>query len=107
MPHDGRSHAERELKQPRKGIAVEQRKRGDLILLLSSRRCRQRKAGLSQAPLPGKWGPVILADTCEDCWRDWVEEQTRLINHELLLPSETEHRKVLYQKMASFLNLET
>lgn len=69
-------------------------------------RCRQRKEGLSTAPLPGKWGPLILADTCATCWHDWIEEQTRLINHEHLLPAEPEHRKVLYQRMAAFLKLE-
>ncbi len=70
-------------------------------------RCGQRKPALDQAPLPGKWGPLVLADTCSDCWRDWIEEQTRLINHERLLPSEPAHRQVLYQKMAAFLNLES
>ena len=69
-------------------------------------RCGKRKPGLAQAPLPGRFGPLILADTCVDCWRDWIEEQTRLINHERLLPSEPEHRKLLYQKMATFLKLE-
>lgn len=69
-------------------------------------RCGQRKPALSSAPLPGKWGPLIVADTCVDCWHDWVEEQTRLINHEHLLPAELEHRKVLYQRMAAFLKLE-
>ena len=37
---------------------------------VACRRCGQRKAGLPQAPLPGKWGPLILADTCAECWRD-------------------------------------
>jgi Fe-S cluster biosynthesis and repair protein YggX len=70
------------------------------------RRCAHRKAGLGEAPLPGKWGAAVLADTCADCWREWVEEQTRLINHERLLPAQPEHRKVLYSRMAAFLNLE-
>ena len=70
-------------------------------------RCGQHKQGLAQAPLPGKWGPLILASTCADCWLEWFEEQTRLINHERLLPSQPEHRRVLYQKMAEFLKLES
>lgn len=70
------------------------------------RRCGQHKPGLLQAPIPGRWGPIILADTCADCWRDWIEEQTRLINHEHLLPSEPEHRKVLYARMSDFLKLK-
>jgi Fe-S cluster biosynthesis and repair protein YggX len=70
------------------------------------RRCGQTKTALSSAPLPGKWGPVVLAQTCSDCWHEWIEEQTRLINHERLLPSEAAHRAVLYERMTAFLNLE-
>jgi Fe-S cluster biosynthesis and repair protein YggX len=68
-------------------------------------RCGKRKQALTKAPVPGKWGPLILEGVCEDCWHEWIEEQTRLINHERLLPSEPEHRKILYTRMASFLHL--
>ena len=68
-------------------------------------RCGQTKPGLEAAPLPGRWGAAVQSQTCADCWRDWVEEQTRLINHEGLLPASPEHRKVLYQRLQAFLNL--
>jgi Fe-S cluster biosynthesis and repair protein YggX len=74
-------------------------------LLVACRRCGQSKSALEQAPLPGKWGPIVVAQTCAGCWHEWFEEQTRLINHEALRPSEPEHRKVLYQRMAAFLHL--
>jgi Fe-S cluster biosynthesis and repair protein YggX len=73
---------------------------------VTCRRCGERKAALEAAPLPGRWGSLVLAQTCAGCWREWFEEQTRLINHERLLPSDAEHRKVLYDKMASFLHLD-
>jgi len=69
------------------------------------RRCEQEKTALTAAPLPGKWGPIVLEQTCADCWREWVEEQTRLINHEGLRPAEAEHRKLLYERMAAFLKI--
>ena len=47
-----------------------------------------------------------MTQTCADCWHEWVEEQTRLINHERLFPSDPAHRKVLYERMATFLNLD-
>ena len=74
-------------------------------VVVACRRCGQRRSALAQAPLAGKWGPIVLAQTCAGCWHDWFEEQTRLINHEALKPSEPEHLKVLYQRMAAFLNL--
>jgi Fe-S cluster biosynthesis and repair protein YggX len=76
---------------------------GEIVCL----RCGERKPALVQAPLPGKWGPIVLAHTCPDCWHAWIDEQTRLINHERLLPAEPENRRVLYLRMAEFLNLES
>ena len=73
--------------------------------LVACRRCGQTKTALGQAPLAGKWGPIIVAQTCAACWHDWFEEQTRLINHERLVPADPEQRKVLYQRMMAFLNL--
>jgi Fe-S cluster biosynthesis and repair protein YggX len=51
------------------------------------------------------WGPTVLAQTCAACWREWVEEQTRLINHERLSPADAAHRQQLYERMAAFLKL--
>jgi Fe-S cluster biosynthesis and repair protein YggX len=70
------------------------------------RRCGQSADALDHAPLPGRWGPIILDQTCASCWHDWVEEQTRLINHERLLPAQPDHRAILYERMASYLQLE-
>ena len=69
------------------------------------RRCGLTNAALERAPLPGKWGPTVLAQTCAACWREWVEEQTRLINHERLSPADAAHRQRLYERMAEFLKL--
>ena len=57
--------------------------------------------------MPGKWGARLIEQTCADCWHEWVDEQTRLINHEGLRPSEPQHRARLYDRMSAFLQLET
>jgi len=72
---------------------------------ITCRRCEQSKPALERSPLPGKWGPVVHNQTCAECWHAWVDEQTRVINHEGLIPAQAEHRKVLYERMATFLNL--
>jgi Fe-S cluster biosynthesis and repair protein YggX len=56
--------------------------------------------------LPGALGPVVLDNTCAACWADWVEEQTRLINHERLTPADPKHRAVLYARLREFLKLD-
>jgi Fe-S cluster biosynthesis and repair protein YggX len=73
--------------------------------LIVCRRCRQQKPELERAPVPGAWGPRIVAQTCADCWREWVDEQTRVINHERLQPADPAARQILYQRMADFLKL--
>ncbi len=72
---------------------------------VTCRRCGQTKRAMTEPPLPGRWGTVAQADTCPDCWRDWVEEQTRLINHERLQPATAGDRAILYQRMQAFLHL--
>lgn len=72
---------------------------------VTCRRCGQRQAALAEPPLPGRWGAVVQGETCASCWRDWVEEQTRLINHERLQPASASDRTVLYERMRAFLRL--
>ena len=68
-------------------------------------RCGQRKPALLEPPLPGRRGQLVQAQVCADCWQAWVEEQTRLINHERLQPAEPADRQRLYALMADFLQL--
>jgi Fe-S cluster biosynthesis and repair protein YggX len=72
---------------------------------IQCRRCGSQRESLSGAPMPGDWGERILAETCEPCWRDWQEEQTRLINHENLRPFVPADKNLLYRKMQEFLKL--
>jgi Fe-S cluster biosynthesis and repair protein YggX len=72
---------------------------------VTCRRCGQRNPGLEQPPLPGAWGEAILAETCARCWRDWSEEQTRLINHLGLRPYLPADKKTLYGHLHQFLKL--
>jgi Fe-S cluster biosynthesis and repair protein YggX len=68
-------------------------------------RCRQPASALAEPPLPGRRGQLVQAQVCADCWHAWVEEQTRLINHERLQPAEPADRQRLYGLMAEFLHL--
>jgi Fe-S cluster biosynthesis and repair protein YggX len=68
-------------------------------------RCGERKARLLEPPLPGRRGQLVQAQVCADCWQAWVEEQTRLINHERLQPAEPADRQRLYALMDAFLRL--
>jgi Fe-S cluster biosynthesis and repair protein YggX len=73
---------------------------------VTCRRCGQHKSALDDAPLPGEVGQAVLAQTCADCWREWSEEQTRLINHLGLRPFVPADKKVIYQHLQEFLKLQ-
>lgn len=77
----------------------------DAMHEVTCRRCGQSKVALLEPPLPGRWGAVVQRESCGDCWRDWVEEQTRLINHERLQPASPSDRARLYERMRVFLGL--
>jgi Fe-S cluster biosynthesis and repair protein YggX len=73
---------------------------------LRCRRCGEMKAAMEKAPMPGRWGAVAHEQTCAACWREWVEEQTRLINHMGLKTWQPEDRAKLYELMREYLKLE-
>lgn len=46
-------------------------------------RCGQTRAGFERPPVgvAGAAGARIVAETCQQCWADWLKQQTMLINH--------------------------
>jgi Fe-S cluster biosynthesis and repair protein YggX len=62
---------------------------------------------LDVPPLRGPWGAAIQAETCQECWHLWLDEQTRLINHEHLQPFVPADKAKIYARLREFLNLQT
>ena len=44
-------------------------------------RCGQKRPALGYAPLPTELGQKIGAEVCQPCWAEWLQTQTRIINH--------------------------
>ena len=68
-------------------------------------RCGSTARGLARAPLPGAAGQAVLAQSCEPCWRAWLDLQVKLINEHKLSPAKPEHFERLIGEMNAFLNL--
>jgi Fe-S cluster biosynthesis and repair protein YggX len=77
------------------------------MAVVTCRRCHQSKPGLERAPLPGEWGAAVLAESCAACWREWSEEQTRLINHLGLQPFKRADKDAIYRHLHEFLKLQS
>jgi Fe-S cluster biosynthesis and repair protein YggX len=66
-------------------------------------RCGQARAAFDRAPFPGAIGQRIVAEICQDCWAQWVRQQTMLINHYGLNVMDPQARTFLTKNMQSFL----
>lgn len=59
--------------------------------------------GLSRPPWPGEIGQRIYEEISEQAWRDWLGQQTILINEYKLNPLDRKHKQYLKAQMESYL----
>ncbi len=67
--------------------------------MIHCRRCGEERPPLPRAPFRDERGERILSEVCPDCWKDWLQHQTLLINHYGLDPREPKARKFLYAQI--------
>jgi Fe-S cluster biosynthesis and repair protein YggX len=68
-------------------------------------RCGNTRESAGRVGIPGELGDAIAGRTCEECWREWLQTQIRVINHYGLRPALREDRERLYGLTREFLNL--
>jgi len=66
-------------------------------------RCGQTKPGFERPPFPGTIGARITSEICQDCWGQWLRQQTMLINHYGLNVMDPQARSFLKGNMEAFL----
>ncbi|HUF26629.1 MAG TPA: oxidative damage protection protein [Gemmatimonadaceae bacterium] len=66
-------------------------------------RCGQTRAGFERAPFPGAIGARVLEGICQECWAQWLKQQTMLINHYGLNVMDPQARTFLTKNMEAFL----
>src|SRR5438034_6663252 len=65
-------------------------------------RCGQKRAPLGYSPLPTELGQKIASDVCQPCWSEWLQTQTRIINHYGLDLTNPEAQGFLLDNMKGF-----
>ena len=65
-------------------------------------RCEQKRSPLGYAPLPTEMGQKIAAEVCQPCWAEWLQTQTRIINHYGLDLTNPEAQAFLIDNMKGF-----
>lgn len=67
------------------------------------RRCGTDAPRLARPPFRTELGERIVARICADCWKDWLQHQTLLINHYGLDPRDPKSRAFLYEQIETVL----
>ena len=67
------------------------------------RRCDSDAPRLGKAPFRTELGERIQSEICHDCWQEWLQHQTLLINHYGLDPREPKSREFLYEQIEQVL----
>jgi Fe-S cluster biosynthesis and repair protein YggX len=67
------------------------------------RRCEEDSAPLAKAPFRNDLGERVLREICSNCWQDWLQHQTLLINHYGLDPRDRAARNFLYEQIEQVL----
>ena len=66
-------------------------------------RCKQTKDQLPRPPFPSALGDRIYDAICQDCWREWLRQQTAAINHYGLDLTDPKARQFLTMQTDTFL----
>ena len=70
---------------------------------LACRRCGAGAPALEKPPFRSDLGARIQAEICANCWKEWLQHQTLLINHYGLDPREPKSRAFLYEQIEQVL----
>ena len=70
---------------------------------IQCRRCGADAPRMTRAPFRNELGERIQREICADCWKDWLQHQTLLINHYGLDPRDPKARAFLYEQIEQVL----
>ena len=71
--------------------------------MIRCRRCEKDAPRMEKAPFRNAIGERVHEGICQDCWGEWLQHQTLLINHYGLDPRDPKAREFLYQQIETVL----
>ena len=66
-------------------------------------RCGDDAPPLPRAPFRNDLGERIAGEICANCWKDWLQHQTLLINHYGLDPRDKKAKAFLFEQIEQVL----
>lgn len=74
--------------------------------IVSCIRCRKDGPKIAWPPYPGEVGAKIVASVCQNCWPEWLDMQTRIINEYRLNVLNPEHQQMVADQCLIFFGLK-
>ena len=71
--------------------------------MIHCRRCEKDAPKLEKAPFRNDIGERVHEGICQDCWAEWLQHQTVLMNHHGLDPRNPKAREFLYSEIETVL----
>jgi Fe-S cluster biosynthesis and repair protein YggX len=78
-------------------------RRGAEVEAIDCRRCGPDKPKLAKPPFRTELGTSIQENICSECWAEWLQHQTLLINHYGLDPRDPKAKEFLYGQIETVL----
>jgi Fe-S cluster biosynthesis and repair protein YggX len=66
---------------------------------IQCQRCERNAPKLEKPPFKNPVGERVFEQICQDCWSEWLQHQTLLINHYGLDPRDPRAREFLYSQI--------
>jgi Fe-S cluster biosynthesis and repair protein YggX len=66
-------------------------------------RCGQTRDSVAAPPFPNELGQRIFGSICQVCWKEWLKQQTSIINHYALDLRDPKARQTLLTQTETFL----
>jgi Fe-S cluster biosynthesis and repair protein YggX len=73
------------------------------VAVIQCARCKTEGPALPYAPFRNELGQRIQAEICQNCWGQWLQQQTMLINHYGLNLRDAEAKQFLTEQTERFL----
>lgn len=70
---------------------------------IQCQRCNEAQDRLARPPFKTELGERIQNEICTNCWQEWLQHQTLLINHYGLDPRDKKARAFLYEQIEQVL----
>lgn len=74
-------------------------------MAFACKKCGGEEGQFEKTPYPGPYGKLIQENTCETCWKEWIDASLIMLNEYRLNLLDPKHAEMYDKQMLAFLGL--